>query len=63
MLKINPIMQFSETARAHIAMLFFSMFVAGTYALGNIAVPFVDGTALMALRFLISGILMVSSEF
>lgn len=50
--------QLSETAKAHIAMLFFSMFVAGTYALGNIAVPFVDGTALMALRFLISGILM-----
>ena len=51
-------MQLTETAKAHVAMLFFSMFVAGTYALGNIAVPHVDGTALMALRFLISGILM-----
>ena len=51
-------MHLTETAKAHVAMLFFSMFVAGTYSLGSIAVPHVDGIALMALRFLISGILM-----
>ncbi len=47
-----------DAVKAHVAMLFFSMFVAGTYSLGNIAVPHVDGIALMAMRFLISGILM-----
>lgn len=48
----------NETAKGHLAMLLFSVFVAGTYALGNIAAPFIDATALMALRFLLSGILM-----
>ena len=48
----------SETAKGHLALLLFSFFVAGTYSLGQSAAPFIDATALMALRFLISAILM-----
>ena len=40
------------------ALLFFSFFVAGTYSLGHVAAPFIDATALMALQFLISALLM-----
>ena len=48
----------SGTVKGHLALVFFSFFVAGTYSLGNLAAPFIDAKALMALRFLISGILM-----
>ena len=51
-------MNFSHTARGHIALVFFSMFVAGTYSLGSLAAPYVDATALMALRFLFAAMLM-----
>ena len=51
-------MHFCEAAKGHIALLFFSMFVAGTYSLGSLAAPFFDATALMALRFLFAALLM-----
>lgn len=51
-------MNLSEATKAHIALVFFSLLVAGTYSLGSLAAPFIDATALMALRFIFSAILM-----
>jgi drug/metabolite transporter (DMT)-like permease len=48
----------SEAAKGHLALVFFSLFVAGTYSLGSLAAPYIDATALMALRFVFSAILM-----
>lgn len=51
-------MNITETSKAHIALVFFSLFVAGTYSLGSLAIPYIDATALMALRFSFAAILM-----
>ena len=51
-------MPLTESTKGHLALLFFSLFVAGTYSLGRSAAPYVDATALMALRFLLSAIIM-----
>ncbi len=51
-------MNLSEPARGHIALAFFSMFVAGTYSLGSLAAPYIDAALLMSMRFLFAGILM-----
>jgi len=51
-------MKLSDAGKGHLALLFFSMFVAGTYSLGSMAAPYFDATALMALRFMFAGLLM-----
>jgi len=48
----------TESAKGHLALIFFSIFVAGNYSLGSMAAPYMDATALMALRFVFAGILM-----
>ncbi|MFN4159135.1 MAG: DMT family transporter [Gemmobacter sp.] len=47
----------SGPARGHLAMLAFSALVAGSFALGSRAAPFVDPGALSAVRFLLAGLL------
>ncbi len=47
----------TQHARGHLAMLCFSALVAGSFSLGSLAAPFVDPTALSALRFVLAGVL------
>lgn len=47
----------TQAARGHLAMLCFSALVAGSFSLGSLAAPFVDPTALSALRFALAGVL------
>ena len=46
-----------DQALGHVAMLAFSALVAGSFSLGAMAAPFVDPTALSALRFLLAAVL------
>lgn len=55
---MSKFVNLSESTKAHIALIFFSMFVAGTYSLGSMATPFIDSTTLMALRFILAALLM-----
>ncbi len=47
----------SQAHRGHLAMLLFSLLVAGSFSLGGMAANLVDPTALMAVRFLIASAL------
>ncbi|SFB07296.1 Uncharacterized membrane protein [Poseidonocella pacifica] len=48
----------TEGSRGHLAMLTFSLLVAGSFSLGALAAPLVDPLAINALRFLIAGLLL-----
>ncbi len=54
---INNPRQLTNPQRGHLAMLAFSALVAGSFSLGSMAAPFVDPTALSALRFALAGLL------
>ena len=45
----------SEAAKGHLAMLAFSMLVAGSFSLGSLIAPVIEPTALNAVRFMIAG--------
>ncbi len=47
----------SQSHRGHLAMLTFSMLVAGSFSLGSIAAPLIDPAALNSIRFLIAAII------
>ena len=51
-------MQLGDAARGHFALVFFSLFVAGTYSLGSFAAPHIDPDVLMMLRFVLSAMLL-----
>jgi drug/metabolite transporter (DMT)-like permease len=46
----------SEAAKGHLAMLAFSMLVAGSFSLGAMIAPVIEPTALNAVRFMIAGV-------
>ena len=50
-------MNFSSEARGHLAMFAFSMLIAGSFSIGSRISNLVEPTAIMALRFFISGVI------
>lgn len=46
----------SESAKGHLAMLLFSMLIAGSFGLGSLAAPHIAPAALNAMRFLIAAL-------
>ncbi|SFR09639.1 DMT family transporter [Poseidonocella sedimentorum] len=48
----------TEQARGHLAMLLFSLLVAGSFSLGALAAPLLDPVAFNALRFLLAAIIL-----
>ncbi|WP_435256470.1 DMT family transporter [Thioclava sp. FR2] len=56
-------MALSEGQKGHIAMLSFSALVAGSFSLGAMAAPFVDASALTAVRFVIASVLVGAVAF
>ena len=46
----------SQSHRGHLAMLSFSLLVAGSFSLGGMAAPLIEPTAMMAARFLVASV-------